>query len=216
MKGYNFTDRLKKALAMARAETARMQHEYVGTEHLLLGLIREGEGDGMAVLKALHIDPREVRRRLEAVLEKRRASTRPDLPYTSRARKVLDLAMNEARTLGHSYLGTHHLLAGLVREEKGIAAQVLRGLGAELDAVRRETSELLSASSEGEKEGRSAETPRGLASPRIGQISFTVQVEDERGVLVSARFDHAATAIKYIRMLDPGRPRRERLPDDPT
>jgi ATP-dependent Clp protease ATP-binding subunit ClpC len=133
MNGYNFTERVRKVLAMAREEAARLHHEYVGTEHILLGLIREGEGVAAAVLQNLNVDLDEIQQKIEDTVKKGKAAqaTGPDLPYTSRAKKVLELAMAEARELNHSYVGTEHLLLGLVREEKGIAAQVLTDTGRE-------------------------------------------------------------------------------------
>src|SRR5687767_15304986 len=145
MNGYNFTERVRKVLAMAREEAARLHHEYVGTEHILLGLIREGEGVAAAVLQNLSVDLDEIQQKIEDTVKKGKASqtTGPDLPYTSRAKKVLELAMSEARELSHSYVGTEHLLLGLLREEKGIAAQVLTDAGDNLDAARAETLRLL-------------------------------------------------------------------------
>ena len=145
MNGYNFTERVRKVLAMAREEAARLHHEYVGTEHILLGLIREGEGVAAAVLQNLNVDLDEIQQKIEETVKKGKAAqaTGPDLPYTSRAKKVLELAMAEARELNHSYVGTEHLLLGLLREEKGIAAQVLTDTGVNLEAARAETLRLL-------------------------------------------------------------------------
>ncbi len=145
MNGYNFTERVRKVLAMAREEAARLHHEYVGTEHILLGLIREGEGVAAAVLNNLSVDLEEIQQKIEETVKKGKAAqaSGPDLPYTSRAKKVLELAMGEARELNHSYVGTEHLLLGLLREEKGIAAQVLSEAGVNLEAARAETLRLL-------------------------------------------------------------------------
>src|SRR6201988_2724748 len=145
MNGYNFTDRVRKVLQMAREEAARLHHEYVGTEHILLGLIREGEGVAAAVLTNLNVDLEEIQQKIEETVKKGKAAAAagPDLPYTSRAKKVLELAMTEARELNHSYVGTEHLLLGLLREEKGIAAQVLTDAGVNLEQSRAETLRLL-------------------------------------------------------------------------
>ncbi|MBC7893847.1 MAG: ATP-dependent Clp protease ATP-binding subunit [Cytophagaceae bacterium] len=145
MNGYNFTERVRKVLQMAREEAQRLHHEYVGTEHILLGLIREGEGVAAAVLQNLSVDLDDIQQKIEETVKKGKAgqTTAPDLPYTSRAKKVLELAMSEARELSHSYVGTEHLLLGLLREEKGIAAQVLTDAGVNLDAARAETLRLL-------------------------------------------------------------------------
>jgi ATP-dependent Clp protease ATP-binding subunit ClpC len=130
---------------MAREEAQRLKHEYVGTEHILLGLIREGEGVAAAVLQNLSVDLDEIQQKIEETVKKGKAAaaTGPDLPYTSRAKKVLELAMGEARDLSHGYVGTEHLLLGLLREEKGIAAQVLSDAGVNLDAAKAETLRLL-------------------------------------------------------------------------
>src|SRR5512145_2876293 len=145
MNGYNFTERVRKVLQMAREEAQRLHHEYVGTEHILLGLIREGEGVAAAVLTNLSVDLDEVQQKIEETVKKGKAvqATGPDLPYTPRAKKVLELAMSEARELNHSYVGTEHLLLGLLREEKGIAAQVLNDAGVTLEQSRAETLRLL-------------------------------------------------------------------------
>ena len=165
MNGYNFTERVRKVLAMAREEAARLHHEYVGTEHILLGLIREGEGVAAAVLQNLSVDLDEIQQKIEDTVKKGKAAqaTGPDLPYTSRAKKVLELAMGEARELNHSYVGTEHLLLGLLREEKGIAAQVLTDAGVNLDAARAETLRLLGT--EMPQQGGAASATGGPPSP---------------------------------------------------
>src|ERR1700690_4427403 len=142
MNGYNFTERVRKVLAMAREEAARLHHEYVGTEHILLGLIREGEGVAAAVLSNLNVDLEEIQQKIEDSVKKGKAAAAagPDLPYTSRAKKVLELAMSEARELNHSYVGTEHLLLGLLREEKSGAAQALVRSGVRLDRTRSAVS----------------------------------------------------------------------------
>jgi len=141
---YNFTDRVRKVLAMAREEAIRLQHDYVGTEHILLGLIREGEGVAAAVLTNLSTDLEELHELVEENVKRGQSSaTVGELPYTSRAKKVLEYAMAEARELNHSYVGTEHLLLGLLREEKGLASKVLDELGIGLDDARSETLKLL-------------------------------------------------------------------------
>jgi ATP-dependent Clp protease ATP-binding subunit ClpA len=149
MNGYNFTERMRHVLARGRDESARLHHEYVGTEHLLLALIREQDGVSAAVLTNLKADPDAIRRMIEQIIQPGRtsAAARADLPYTSRAKKVLELAMAEARDLSHNYVGTEHLLLGLLREETGIAAQVLNESGITIDKVRAETIRLLGSES---------------------------------------------------------------------
>jgi ATP-dependent Clp protease ATP-binding subunit ClpA len=137
MNGYNFTERVRNVLAMAREESTELRHEYVGTEHILLGILREGQGVACKALVSLQIDPQRLRDMIIDVAKPGlNPNTGPDLPYTTRGKKVLELAMSEARQLGHSYVGTEHLLLGLIREEKGIAGQVLVLQGATLDATR--------------------------------------------------------------------------------
>src|ERR687890_627564 len=172
MNGYNFTERVRKVLAMAREEAARLHHEYVGTEHILLGLIREGEGVAAAVLQNLSVDLDEIQQTIAETVKKGKAAqtTGTDLPYTSRAKKVLELAMSEARDLNHSYVGTEHLLLGLLREEKGIAAQVLTDAGVNREAPRTETLRLLgtempqggaAAQQQGSGSTQTPQTPKG-------------------------------------------------------
>src|SRR5881398_894046 len=176
MNGYNFTDRVRKVLQMAREEAARLHHQYVGTEHILLGLIREGEGVAAAVLTNLNVDLEEIQQKIEETVKKGKAAAAagPDLPYTSRAKKVLELAMSEARELNHSYVGTEHLLLGLLREEKGIAAQVLTDAGVNLEQqpeqqvlVRRHRAPAARAAARGEGDCR-AGAHRCRREPRAG------------------------------------------------
>jgi len=171
MNGYNFTERVRKVLAMAREEAARLHHEYVGTEHILLGLIREGEGVAATVLQNLNVELDDIQQKIEETVKKGKAgqTTGPDLPYTSRAKKVLELAMSEARELNHSYVGTEHLLLGLLREEKGIAAQVLTDAGVNLDAARAETLRILGT-----------EMPQGGAQQQPGQAPAPQQPKGEK------------------------------------
>ena len=174
MNGYNFTDRVRKVLQMAREEAARLHHEYVGTEHILLGLIREGEGVAATVLQNLNVDLDDIQQKIEETVKKGKAAAAagPDLPYTSRAKKVLELAMTEARELNHSYVGTEHLLLGLLREEKGIAAQVLTDAGVSLEASRAETLRLL-GSDMPQPAGGGAPPPQQAAQPKAEKKSKT-------------------------------------------
>jgi len=144
MNGYNFTMRVRKVLGHAREEAARLGHEYVGTEHELLGLLRERDGVAATVLLNLHADANALRDRIESIVKRGSSEpVGPDLPYSSRAKKVLEYAMSESRELNHAYVGTEHLLLGLLREQKGMAAQVLVDSGITLDAVRAEVQRVL-------------------------------------------------------------------------
>jgi len=154
---YNFTDRVRKVLAMAREEAVRLQHDYVGTEHVLLGLIREGEGVAGEVLRSLAADLDELHQLVEENVRRGKSSTPiGELPYTTRAKKVLEYAMAEARELNHSYVGTEHLLLGLLREEKGLASKVLGELGIGLEEARAETLKLLGTDMPGSEESTPA------------------------------------------------------------
>jgi ATP-dependent Clp protease ATP-binding subunit ClpC len=140
MNGYNFTEGVRKCLAHAREEAARLHHEYVGGEHMLLGILRRDEGVAISVMRECNVDLDAMRATIEKTVKRGDASavTGPDLPYTTRAKAALELAMSEARELGQSYVGSEHLLLGLLREGKGIAAQVLQDAGLTL-ATARET-----------------------------------------------------------------------------
>jgi ATP-dependent Clp protease ATP-binding subunit ClpC len=175
MNGYNFTERVRKVLAMAREEAARLHHEYVGTEHILLGLIREGEGVAATVLQNLSVELDEIQQKIEETVKKGKAAqtTGPDLPYTSRAKKVLELAMSEARELSHSYVGTEHLLLGLLREEKGIAAQVLTDAGVNLEAARAETLRILGTDAPQQQGGGASAAQPTPAAPKGEKKSKT-------------------------------------------
>jgi DNA-binding transcriptional regulator YhcF (GntR family) len=141
---YTFTDRVRKVLALAREEAIALKHDYVGTEHILLGVVRENGGVAAAVLKRAGILPDEVQQRVSDSVRKGKATISiGELPYTSRAKKVLEYAMGAAKHFSHDYVGTEHLLIGLLKEEKGIAAQVLNSLGLNLRDAVSLTTELL-------------------------------------------------------------------------
>jgi len=141
-----FTDRARKVMALANQEVQRFNHEYIGTEHILLGLIKEGSGTGAAVLKNLGVDIEKMLLEMEQLLKlKGRPNTvtmdkRSPIPL---AKKVIEYAIEEARSLNHDYIGTEHILLGLLRESEGIAAQVLVNLGVGIERVRMEILKLL-------------------------------------------------------------------------
>jgi ATP-dependent Clp protease ATP-binding subunit ClpC len=139
-----FTERVRKVIYLAREEAARLQHDYIGTEHLLLGVIREGEGIAATVLNNLGLDLDRIRQEVENMVSPSGGTmTIGEIPFTPRAKRVLELAVEEARTLGHNYVGTEHLLLGLIREGEGVAAKVLLELGVDRKRVREETLKLL-------------------------------------------------------------------------
>jgi ribosomal protein S18 acetylase RimI-like enzyme len=131
-----FTDRARRVVVLAQGEARLLDHNYIGTEHLLLGLIAEGEGVGARALQALDISLPSIRAQIEEIIGRGQTQPTGHIPFTPRAKKVLELSLREALQLGHNYIGTEHLLLGLVREGEGVAAQVLRNLGVELEDVR--------------------------------------------------------------------------------
>ncbi|MFH1109561.1 MAG: ATP-dependent Clp protease ATP-binding subunit [Planctomycetota bacterium] len=152
-----FTDRARKVMALANQEAQRFNHEYIGTEHILLGLVKEGSGVGANVLKNLDVDLRKVRLEVEKLVKSGPETvTMGKLPQTPRAKKVIEYAIEEARNLNHNYVGTEHLLLGLLREQDGVAAQVLMNLNLRLEDVREEVLNLLGASEESEEAGPGA------------------------------------------------------------
>ena len=173
-----FTDRARKVMQLANQEAQRFNHEYIGTEHVLLGLIKEGSGVAANVLKNLDIDLRKIRMEVEKLVQ-----SGPDmvtmgkLPQTPRAKKVIEYSMEEARNLNHNYVGTEHILLGLLREQEGVAAQVLMNLGLKLEDVREEVLNLLGHGMEnegGERAGMGGRQPAaagggGEASPKGGK-----------------------------------------------
>jgi len=139
-----FTDRARKVMGLARQEAQRLRHDYIGTEHVLLGLVEEGSGVAASVLKNLDVDLRKIRRAVEKLVGG--GSTIPSMgliPFTPRAKKVLELSLEEATRLGHTYIGTEHLLLGLIREDESIAAQVLRNMNVRIEDVRTGVLEIL-------------------------------------------------------------------------
>jgi len=166
-----FTDRARKVMQLANQEAQRFNHEYIGTEHILLGLIKEGSGVAANVLKNLDVDLRKIRLEVEKLVQ-----SGPDmvtmgkLPQTPRAKKVIEYSMEEARNLNHNYVGTEHILLGLLREQEGVAAQVLMNLGLKLEDVREEVLNLLGHGVEGGEGGeRSSGAPGAGESPRGGK-----------------------------------------------
>ena len=161
-----FTDRARKVMQLANQEAQRFNHEYIGTEHILLGLIKEGSGVAANVLKNLDVDLRKIRLEVEKLVQ-----SGPDmvtmgkLPQTPRAKKVIEYSMEEARNLNHNYVGTEHILLGLLREQEGVAAQVLMNLGLKLEEVREEVLNLLGHGLEGGEVTERGGSDRGSGEP---------------------------------------------------
>lgn len=157
-----YTERAQRVIVLAQDEARRLNYDYVGTEHLLLGLIREGEGIAAKALQSLGIQLEQVRAEVEKMIGKGSASSRGEIGFTPRAKKVMvELAIEEARLLGHNYVGTEHILLGLIREGEGVAAQVLQNLGADLERVRNQVIHLL---------GGVPHPPSGSAAPGSAKV----------------------------------------------
>src|SRR5438094_843475 len=155
-----FTERARKVLQLAQEEAQRFNHNYIGTEHLLLGLVREGEGVAAKVLANLGVELNKVRSAVEFIIGRGDRAVMGEIGLTPRAKKVIELAVDEARRLGHHYIGTEHLLLGLIREGEGIAAGVLESLGVNLEKVRTEVIKVLTQTgSAPSHERRSSKTP---------------------------------------------------------
>ncbi len=194
MAGYNFTDQVRLLLTTAREESRRLGHEYVGTEHLLLGMLSCDDAVAVAVLRKLDVDLDGLRAGIVAALKPGTADApAADLPYTSRAKKVLELATVEARELGHGYVGTEHLLLGLVREDQAIAAQVLKSHGLTLEGLRPPILELLAT---GRRDP--ADPPAAVAVP-VTSVIVTVELADGR--LSATKFRRPIEAVDYLARL---------------
>jgi ATP-dependent Clp protease ATP-binding subunit ClpC len=175
-----FTERARKIILLAKEEAKRFNHDYIGTEHILLGLIREGEGVAAAVLASLGLGPDRIRTEIEKLVQPGPATiVSGDIPFTPKAKKVIELAMDEARNLGHNYIGTEHLLLGLVREGEGIAAQVLTGLGLDLDKIRMEVMNLLGSSVPGYNPAQRTRKGKTMALDAFGRNLTKLAKEDK-------------------------------------
>jgi ATP-dependent Clp protease ATP-binding subunit ClpC len=160
-----FTERARKVMGLARQEAQRFGHDYIGTEHVLLGLVQEGNGVAAQVLKNLDVEMKKIRIEVEKLVKNgTNTVSMGQLPFTPRAKKVLELALEEAQSLGHNYIGTEHLLLGLIKENEGIAAQVLMNLEVKLEEVREEVLELLGSPSP-EKEAPEGREEEEEAAP---------------------------------------------------
>jgi ATP-dependent Clp protease ATP-binding subunit ClpC len=138
-----FTDRARRVVVRAQEEALTLNHDFIGTEHILLGLVGEGQGAAVAALESLGISLETVRQRVEDAAPPGQYSRPGHIPFTPGAKKVLELSLSEAKLLGHRYIGTEHILLGLLREGEGVAAQVLTGLGADLDGTRERVVQVL-------------------------------------------------------------------------
>jgi hypothetical protein len=195
-----FTDRARRVLVLAQEEARLLNHGFIGTEHILLGLIHEGDGVAARALRELDISLTAVREKVEETIGLPGTAPSGSPPFTPRAKKVLELALREALQLGHSYIGTEHLLLGVVREGQGVAAQALVSLGADLPRVRQEVVELLSGYEGTKPVGPEASTfPFGGGTRRPGLVacSFCGLRPPESGRLVSG--DNAFMCERCVR-----------------
>ena len=162
-----FTDRARRVLVLAQEEARLLNHNFIGTEHILLGLIHEGEGVAAIALRSLGVRLEMVREKVEETVGPTGSSMTGSPPFTPRAKKVLELSLREAMQLGHNYIGTEHLLLGVVREGEGVAAQALISVGADLDRVRQQVIALLEGHPSPEAaEGASVSVAEHLDGPR--------------------------------------------------
>jgi ATP-dependent Clp protease ATP-binding subunit ClpC len=175
-----FTDRARKVLTLAQDEAQRFNHNYIGTEHLLLGLVREGEGVAARVLENMNVELSKVRTAVEFIIGRGDRPVVGEVGLTPRAKRVIELAIDEARRLGHNYIGTEHLLLGLVREGEGIAAGVLESLGVNLDKVRHQVIHVLSQSS---STTPTQETKRPSKTPTLDQLGINLTEAARSGAL---------------------------------
>ena len=198
MAGYDFTNRVRGALIKARDEAHRRNHEYVGTEHLLLGLLAEDDTLVMDVFENLGASPATIESAINHVVQNGQPTNRsrvPDLPYTARARVVLDQAIAVAHEFGDGYVGTQHLLLGLIRERQGIAAQALASAGLTEASLRREIVRLLQG--EGVAALLDVDTTPRLEETQV-PLSIAVEVRYEDGTLAKRIFTSKDAAIGFL------------------
>ncbi len=193
-----FTERARKVLSLAQEEAQRFQHNYIGTEHLLLGLVREGEGVAAKVLNNLGVDLNKVRSTVEFIIGRGDRIVLGEIGLTPRAKKVIELAVDEARRLDHHYIGTEHLLLGLVREGEGIASGVLESLGVNLERVRTQTIMVLSHAEGTPAEG-STEKPTPRPAEAFGKVIQLAQEEAQH-----FQHDHVGTEHLLLGLLREG------------
>ena len=195
-----FTDRARRVVVLAQEEARLLNHNYIGTEHILLGLIHEGEGVAAKALESLGISLEAVRNQVEEIIGQGGASPSGHIPFTPRAKKVLELSLREALQLGHNYIGTEHILLGLIREGEGVAAQVLVKLGADLSRVRQQVIQLLSGYSGPGGAGGGGSTERG---DKAGATSGGSSGDNQSGSVVLDQFGRNMTQLARDNELDP-------------
>jgi ATP-dependent Clp protease ATP-binding subunit ClpC len=178
-----FTKRARRVLTLAQEEAQRLNHNYIGTEHLLLGLVREENGVAVRVLRDLGVDPKQIRERVERTVGRGQRPMYGKLSLTPRTKRVIELAVDEARRLGHHYIGTEHLLLGLVRAGEGVAVDVLKGLGVGLDKVRSQTARVMMESSAQTATAGGPATKESKSTPLVDQLGTDLTAQAEAGKL---------------------------------
>ena len=197
-----FTDRARRVVVLAQEEARLLNHNYIGTEHILLGLIREGEGVAAKALESLSISLEAVRSQVEEIIGQGGSSPSGHIPFTPRAKKVLELSLREALQLGHNYIGTEHILLGLIREGEGVAAQVLVKLGADLSRVRQQVIQLLSGYSGPSGSTGSSPSSEG-GSGKASATSGGSGQDAPSGSLILDQFGRNMTQLAREKKLDP-------------
>ena len=207
-----FTERARKVLTLAQEEATRFNHNYIGTEHLLLGLVREGEGVAAKVLANLGVELDRVRGAVEFIIGRGDRMIVGEIGLTPRAKKVIELAVDEARRLGHHYIGTEHLLLGLVREGEGIAAGVLESLGVNLEKVRKETIAVLGGlAGQPSAQETMTETGGDATGTRTVWLYLILEVTYAANAPVGVGVGVAASREEYRRFVADGVPLHEAL-----
>jgi ATP-dependent Clp protease ATP-binding subunit ClpA len=202
-----FTDRARRVVVLAQEEARLLNHNYIGTEHLLLGLIHEGEGVAAMVLESLGISLEAVRAQVEEIIGQGQSAPTGHIPFTPRAKKVLELSLREATQLGHNYIGTEHILLGLIREGEGVAAQVLVKLGADLSSVRQQVIQVLSSYVGGKAPAEQAGARTRLVRMTVPEELREAEVElaqvrrKKEAAIEAENFEQAATLRDQERQL---------------
>ncbi len=188
-----FTDRARRVVVLAQEEARMLNHNYIGTEHILLGLIHEGEGVAAKALESLGISLDAVRQQVEEIIGQGQQAPSGHIPFTPRAKKVLELSLREALQLGHNYIGTEHILLGLIREGDGVAAQVLMKLGADLNRVRQQVIQLLHGGAGAAEEAEIGAAAGGIGRRERRQLSEVIRRVESIQTRLSAVEGRAGT-----------------------
>src|SRR5690242_2080775 len=195
-----FTDRARRVVVLAQEEARMLNHNYIGTEHILLGLIHEGEGVAAKALESLGISLEGVRQQVEEIIGQGQQAPSGHIPFTPRAKKVLELSLREALQLGHNYIGTEHILLGLIREGEGVAAQVLVKLGADLNRVRQQVIQLLHGyhGKEPAAPGAEPEHEEGVRRTAVAQAAMEARIAGSARMFSQAQMDSLMARLEDV------------------